>query len=67
MIHIRADYEFSQEAALSLRKAGFEIPRSPNGEPASFWLDPDLARLAGVRYIRGNPETPGRLVIAGAA
>ena len=64
MAYIKANYGFSQEAALALRKVGVSIPRSPNGEPASFKLDDDIAAKAGVRYIRGNPATPGRLVTA---
>ena len=64
MAYIKANYGFTQEAALALRKVGIEIPRSPNGEPASFELSDDIAAKAGVRYIRGNPATPGRLVTA---
>ena len=64
MAYIKANYGFTQEAALALRKIGVEIPRSPNGKPASFELDDDTAIKAGVRYIRGTPETSGRLVTA---
>jgi hypothetical protein len=59
---IKANYSFSQSAALRLRRVGIEIPRSPNGEPARFELSEEIALKAGVRYIRGTPETPGRLV-----
>jgi len=64
MAYIKANYGFTQEAAFALRKIGVEIPRSPNGEPAPFELDDDIAAKAGVRYIRGNPANPGRLVAA---
>lgn len=64
MAYIKANYTFTQQAALALRKIGVEIPRSPNGEPASFELADDVAAKAGVRYIRGNPANPGRLVTA---
>jgi len=64
MAYIKANYGFTQQAAFALRKAGISIPRSPNGEPASFELDDDIAAKAGVRYIRGNPSTPGKLVTA---
>jgi len=64
MAYIKANYGFTQQAVFALRKAGVEIPRSPNGEPAGFELDDELLHKAGVRYIRGNPATPGRLVTA---
>ena len=64
MAYIKANYGFTQEAAFALRKVGVEIPRSLNGEPSSFELDDDAAIKAGVRYVRGTPSTPGKLVTA---